>query len=152
MHSTIIDRLKWIYFASFFIQAILLAVALKLALPREAIIPGEWNYFLFPFGLILTLVIIVVGNIVYRKILGKANDLVALEAKLDKYKLAALSRLALLEGTNILMIVFYYLTSNYGYFAMISALFFIFSISKPSKNTATNDLSLSLAEKDSLDH
>jgi hypothetical protein len=143
MNSAIFRNLKWIYFASFLFQVILLLVILLVTLKRgDTKIPGEWNYFLFPFGLILTLMVIVVGNIVYRNILKKSKQVDDIVAKLDKYKLAVLVRLGLLEGTNILMIIFYYLTSNYGYFAMIIALFFIFSISKPSKKTAKKDLGM----------
>jgi hypothetical protein len=86
---------------------------------------------------------LVIGNIVYKKVLAGAKNKTLLVHKMPVFMSATLVKCAMLEGTTLFTIVTYLLTGEVMFIGAAALLIVIFYTFKPSREKAIMDLELS---------
>jgi hypothetical protein len=85
------------------------------------------------------------SRFIYRTIINKSGRL-SFDRKVDTYRSAVITSLAILEGANIFAIMAFMLTGEYLYAAASVILFLLFILNSPSEDKFRSDLELTPEE------
>jgi hypothetical protein len=124
---------------------------ISLYLVSAQVIPTNSNLSLI---LIFTLLfflspLLVVGPIIYRKLISKQYDNIkTVEQKLILYRKGIIIKLALVEGASIFSIVCFLITGNYLFIIIAILLISLFFLHKPSLEKFAADFNIALSELD----
>jgi len=93
--------------------------------------------------------LLVVGPIIYRKLISKQYDNIkTVEQKLILYRKGIIIKLALVEGASIFSIVCFLITGNYLFIIIAILLISLFFLHKPSLEKFAADFNIALSELD----
>lgn len=93
--------------------------------------------------------LLVIGPIIYRKLISKNSDSVkSLEQKLILYRQGMIIKLALVEGTSIFSIVCFLITGNFLFVIIAILLISLFFLHKPTIEKFASDFNIPLSQLD----
>jgi len=90
---------------------------------------------------------IMISHYLYSNKIREGKKLKGFEEKLTHYRASNILRWALLEGVNLINLIFFFLSKNYFFLLMFGLGFLIFFFTRPSKNGFTEDYKLNYEEK-----
>jgi hypothetical protein len=93
---------------------------------------------------------LIASQLIFKQRLQMVNEKTVLKQKLDCYKSALMTRFALLEGPNLMVLAAYFLTDNPLYLAMAFVSLVVYLSVLPSVRSIANDLHLTALEKEQL--
>lgn len=100
---------------------------------------------------ILCLVLCALAYGIYQVQLKKIRLLPSLKEKFQQLFLANVFKFALLEGANMIAVIFFWLTANTLYLILMAATLILFLMSNPSTYSICGDLQVSKEEKAIID-
>lgn len=141
--------LKLIYFA--LISGVLVFMAVSVVISRQGTVAATdiKDVLLIPV-LIITFTTIPVGYLISSRILAKIPADIELKERITKYHQVLLPRIATCEGSALLSLVSFLVTTNYLFLALAAISFMIMLLLYPSVPRLQADLNLSESEADQL--
>lgn len=86
----------------------------------------------------------------FKKKIEQARQILSLNEKFTVYRSACITKYALLEGANLLSLIFFLVTANYIFFIFAVVLIFVFMTLNPIRQRIKFDLQLEDADIDKL--
>lgn len=143
-----ISQIKIIYFALLIGQIIFFAVSYYLQY-SGSIEPEVIPYFK-EIVLLVVLFVVILSYLLPFMMIKKMNTNSSLSDKLNEFRSSFILRMALLEGSNLLLIVYYLLSGNKNALILIAFVFVIEVFHFPSKQYIIKILKLSTEEENAF--
>jgi len=93
---------------------------------------------------------IMISHYLYNNKIREGKMLKDFEEKLMHFRASSILRWALLEGVNLINLVFFFLSKNYFFLLMFAFGFLFFLFARPSEDSFTEDYKLNFEEKQAL--
>lgn len=128
-------------------QFLIACVLLFLMKDDEIKFSWEIDNILHIIGPILMMSCFTIGTFLYNKKLGEGKLLNGFVEKLEHYRATIILRSALLEGANLICIIFFFLDQNYFFLLLFLMGFVAFLLVRPSVDTFKENYKLNEEER-----